>query len=74
MHAVYFAPALILVLFALTLAALDFFLARSEGWGRVRAVLRENNRLLIQMTYRVRATNTVSNLVYPFYLQEGTAR
>jgi len=33
----------------------------------------ERNRLLIDMTYRVRATNTLSNLVYPFYLEEGTA-
>jgi phage baseplate assembly protein W len=32
------------------------------------------NRLLIDITYRVRATNTVRNLVYPFYLQEGAAR
>jgi uncharacterized protein len=32
----------------------------------------ERNRLLIEMTYRVRATNTVHNLVYPFYLEEGT--
>jgi phage baseplate assembly protein W len=27
--------------------------------------------LLIDATYRVRATNTLQNLVYPFYLQEG---
>jgi phage baseplate assembly protein W len=33
----------------------------------------ERNRLLIDMTYRVRATNTMHNLVYPFYLEEGTA-
>ena len=32
----------------------------------------ERNRLLIDMNYRVRATNTQHNLVYPFYLQEGT--
>jgi phage baseplate assembly protein W len=32
------------------------------------------NRLLIDITYRVRATNSVRNLVYPFYLQEGEAR
>ena len=32
----------------------------------------ERNKLLIDMTYRVRATNTRFNLVYPFYLQEGT--
>lgn len=31
-------------------------------------------RLLIDITYRVRATNTVRNLVYPFYLQEGSAQ
>ncbi len=32
----------------------------------------ERNKLLIDMTYRVRATNAKHNLVYPFYLQEGT--
>ena len=32
------------------------------------------NQVLIDVAYRVRATNTVSNLVYPFYLEEGTAR
>jgi phage baseplate assembly protein W len=30
-------------------------------------------RLLININYRVRATNTFYNLVYPFYLQEGGA-
>jgi len=28
-------------------------------------------RLLIEFDYRIRATNTFYNLVYPFYLQEG---
>jgi phage baseplate assembly protein W len=28
--------------------------------------------LQISMTYRVRGTNSLSNLVYPFYLQEGS--
>lgn len=28
----------------------------------------------IQISYRVRATNTQANLVYPFYLQEGGAQ
>lgn len=32
----------------------------------------ERNMLLIDVTYRVRATNAVRNLVYPFYLEEGT--
>jgi uncharacterized protein len=32
----------------------------------------ERYKLLIDITYRVRATNVVANLVYPFYLQEGT--
>ena len=32
----------------------------------------EHNKLLIDLTYRVRATNSVHNLVFPFYLQEGT--
>lgn len=30
--------------------------------------------VLIEITYRVRATNTVGNLVYPFYLGEGSSR
>jgi phage baseplate assembly protein W len=30
--------------------------------------------LLIEIDYRVRATNTHHNLVYPFYLQEGTPK
>jgi phage baseplate assembly protein W len=32
------------------------------------------NLLLIELDYRVRSTNNVFNLVYPFYLQTGTAR
>jgi len=28
--------------------------------------------LLIEIDYRIRATNTRTNLVYPFYLEEGT--
>ena len=35
---------------------------------------KNNARLLIDITYRVRATNNVGNLVYPFYLGEGSAR
>lgn len=31
----------------------------------------ELGRLLIDVTYRVRSTNTFYNLVYPFYLLEG---
>jgi len=34
----------------------------------------ERNRLLIDMTYRVRATNARQNLVFPFYLEEGTTQ
>jgi len=29
------------------------------------------DRLLVEIAYRVRATNTFYNLVYPFYLMEG---
>ena len=29
------------------------------------------NLLLIRVSYRIRATNTRGNMVYPFYLQEG---
>jgi phage baseplate assembly protein W len=32
------------------------------------------NRLLIQIEYRVIATNSVFNLVYPFYLTEGAGQ
>jgi phage baseplate assembly protein W len=32
----------------------------------------QNGRVLIMVDYIVRRTNTRSNLVYPFYLQEGT--
>jgi len=30
--------------------------------------------VLIDISYRVRATNSVGNLVYPFYLGEGSSR
>ena len=33
----------------------------------------ERNRLDITIEYRVRATNTLHNLVYPFYLDEGAS-
>lgn len=32
----------------------------------------QQGRLQIEIQYRIRATNTQFNLVYPFYLQEGT--
>ncbi|HEY0365457.1 MAG TPA: GPW/gp25 family protein [Pyrinomonadaceae bacterium] len=31
----------------------------------------ERNKLLIDLTYTVRATNSRHNLVFPFYLEEG---
>jgi phage baseplate assembly protein W len=34
---------------------------------------RLRNQLDITVSYRVRATNTLHNLVYPFYLHEGAA-
>jgi phage baseplate assembly protein W len=30
------------------------------------------NLLLIRIDYRIRATNAIGNLVYPFYIKEGT--
>lgn len=33
----------------------------------------EPNTLLIEVDYRVRANNAQMNIVYPFYLREGTA-
>lgn len=38
---------------------------------RVRPEGATRGRLLIDIEYRVRATNTFYNLVYPFYLLEG---
>ena len=34
----------------------------------------QRNCLVIEVHYRVRATNTLHNLVYPFYFDEGTPR
>jgi uncharacterized protein len=39
---------------------------------RVLADTAARNKLNIEINYRVRTTNTFYNLVYPFYLQEGT--
>jgi phage baseplate assembly protein W len=36
--------------------------------------LSEMGTVLIDITYRVRLTNSVGNLVYPFYLGEGSSR
>jgi uncharacterized protein len=48
-------------------------LARSESRIEVLDVVVENDnlggRLLIEITYRLRATQDVRNLVYPFYLE-----
>ena len=37
----------------------------------VKADSREHGKLLVNIEYRVRSTNTFYNLVYPFYLAEG---
>jgi phage baseplate assembly protein W len=34
----------------------------------------QDGKVLIDVAYRVRATNAHHNLVYPFYLEEGPAR
>jgi phage baseplate assembly protein W len=38
---------------------------------RVTAEGSSRNKLLVNISYEVRSTNTFYNLVYPFYLQEG---
>ena len=38
---------------------------------KVEAASSLNNQIDITLRYRVRATNTLHNLVYPFYLEEG---
>ena len=40
----------------------------------VKADLSEASKVSIAMHYRVRATNTQANVVFPFYLQEGHPR
>jgi phage baseplate assembly protein W len=40
----------------------------------VTADTSEPNKLSIEMRYRTRATNTQNNLVFPFYLEEGSAK
>ena len=37
----------------------------------VKVKPQEPDRLIIDVTYRVRITNAVHNLVYPFYIREG---
>jgi phage baseplate assembly protein W len=39
---------------------------------RVTAAVAGEGRVDIEVFYKVRATNTHRNLVYPFYLEEGT--
>ena len=38
---------------------------------RVEAGLEAGNQLLIRIDYRVRANNSIFNLVYPFFINEG---
>lgn len=39
--------------------------------GRTNGMPSEGNKLIISIEYRVIATNSIFNLVYPFYLTEG---
>ena len=40
----------------------------------VSASQKQSGTVLIEISYRVRATNSIGNLVYPFYLGEGSSR
>jgi phage baseplate assembly protein W len=40
----------------------------------VSASPKQSGTVLIEISYRVRATNSIGNLVYPFYLGEGSSR
>lgn len=53
-------------------ALTDFEPRIDLGTVRVDADPGERNVLRIEVGYRVRATNTQANLVFPFYLEEGT--
>lgn len=39
---------------------------------RVESEAGEQNKLLVRVDYRVRSTNAFHNLVYPFYIREGS--
>ena len=39
---------------------------------KLNTEMEANGTLLIEIDYRIRSTNARSNLVYPFYLEEGT--
>jgi phage baseplate assembly protein W len=41
---------------------------------RVESPPEQKNLLLIRIDYRVRGNNSLYNLVYPFFLQEGVSR
>lgn len=52
--------------------ALSRYEARVEVIGvRVDPINAANGELLIELEYRVRRTNQIGNLVYPFYFREG---
>jgi uncharacterized protein len=53
-------------------ALTDFEPRIDLGSVQVDADPGERNVLRIEVSYRVRATNTQANLVFPFYLEEGT--
>jgi phage baseplate assembly protein W len=53
--------------------ALTLWEPRIDSIGVQVDDVREQGQLMLSITYRVRATNTFYNLVYPFYLLEGRA-
>jgi len=57
---------------AAVLDAMRRYEARIEVVGvRVDPLYAADGKLLIEMEYRVRRTNQIGNLVYPFYFREG---
>jgi phage baseplate assembly protein W len=55
-------------------AALSKYEARIEVLNvRADPLLAADGELLIELEYRVRMTNQIGNLVYPFYFREGGA-
>lgn len=52
--------------------AILLFEARITVTGIIFSYERDNGVILIDVQYTIRTTNTRTNIVYPFYLTEGT--
>ena len=56
----------------LVYTAIYYYEPRVKPDDVILSTLDESGSILIEVQYTIRATNTRHNLVYPFYLEEGT--